>query len=118
MNTHTISLPIAKRLRELNVPQNSMFVHHLLRGEWFVSQEMDAVRDTDSETYSAFLASELSEILPKDHKNKWLQIEYRGEGRWVSGYGLLGIGGESLVDTLGKLLIHLLEQGIITLPST
>ena len=114
MTPHTISLPIAKRLRELGVPQKSLFSY------WRDNQEPDfnPNRPEDELFSAAFLASELLELLPE-----FVAVMRRIEGYVCLDYLNYRPDGnfpqqveKTMADAMGKMLIHLLEQGIITLP--
>jgi hypothetical protein len=142
MKTHVTSLETSKRLKELGVPQKSEFhwVHADISNDndfakpelkWIIltAQEKNLYPKT-TEKYSAFLCSELGELLPdniKDYKAR-LRIDKNPNGRntgWGVGYFEEGAGWhvwihkheDAEAEARGKLLIHLLENKLLILPS-
>ena len=126
---HTISLPIAKRLRELGVPQKSLFYwgYHndpmsgSEMGVALIYSPNESQKPTENHydgEYSAFLSSELSEMLPVGYRTNRYEFPERGYIVWdhpkVKEVPEACAATEA--DARGLMLIHLLEQGIITLP--
>ena len=103
---HVTSLELSKRLKELGVPQDSAFYwqrHHSVDapGGWTWSLS----NTTNGNCVSAFLASELGELLPERC------YAMREDAEWSAhrGQERFAIVTQTQVDTLAKLLIHLIE---------
>lgn len=132
---HVTSLEISKRLKELGVKQKSMFMWDY-DGKLRVGiiqaisphiktaypDEIEIIKVEDC--YSAFLASELGELLPKrligDHPLWYLTIHCNDNYHNVS-YETFngriqedqGARDKNLADAMGKMLIYLLENKLI-----
>lgn len=131
------SHPLAAKLKELGVPQNSWFYHRSPspqhgRPEWSI----DTCIDTHAEeNYSAFSVAELGQMLPvtikmkgvthfyetnkTSHNHRCGYVYFDDDGK-ISGWGRLNDTvshsvGESPMEAnaRAKMLILLLEQGLI-----
>ena len=125
MEKHVCNLEIAKRLRELGVKQLSQFQWNTetKEVEYFAGS-----RVATGSTYafvSAFLASELAEMLRKAAIKKEAEhLISKDAAVWksfkvvVQEEGNLGqiVLNSVAPNTLGKMLIYLLENNLITLP--
>lgn len=150
MEKHTTSLEISKRLKELGVKQKSMFFWTKtklkdLKSEfefelkigikanfehWATGMKPTQLGMVKKEAYSAFLASELGELLParitnpetrnmdflrfhkgddskQDHRADWT-IEYHTD----FSAPLVRITADTEANARGKMLIYLLENGL------
>jgi len=139
---HVTSLEISKRLKELGVKQESEFywvpidthgncqLRNLdgLYKHWseFISSSYEFVDWKRKECYSAFLASELGEMLPE-----MLPVNYRFDGTphgwltcqrvgmWEVGYEkydgtvMNSCDSQTEADARGKILIYLIENNIL-----
>lgn len=99
-----VSLELAHKMKELNVPQQSIFMWK--DGEvlfWGCGEPKDFV--------SAFTIAELGEMLPD-----WTRSYFTGE-RWdcESGGIVPHFTADTEVDARAKLLVYLLENKLITL---
>lgn len=75
IESHVTSRELSKRLRESGVPRESLFywwnINRGNRGEaWEVSNRQPSKDTADDECYSAFLASEIGEMLPGNFTDK------------------------------------------------
>lgn len=123
IENHTTSLEISRKLKELGVPQNGHFYWDVdLEGgkpELFSLGQIKPSWLRPSNTCSAFLASELGEILPvvqvDNNGSNWnLKIEHDFDMRWRCFYGNDGyFSDENLANCLGKILIYLIENGLL-----
>lgn len=128
MQKHVVSLELSKKLKELGVEQKSHFYHEINNidggvetNEIIYSKDKSMVICYGYEYISAFLSSELGEMLPSGLDyiintskavNRWVCIceEITGTLRrekhreW----------GDTECDSRAKMLIYLLENKIIT----
>ena len=122
--THVTSLELSKRLKELGVKQESLFY-------WINFEEnrpevcyFRETNFTNTHKISAFLASELGEMLPyyieydsdKPGDQIYGQMEFAkcADGEWWICYFNGPTQKEkSMADTLGKMLIHLIEKDLV-----
>ena len=120
--TH-IAPMIEKRLKELNVKQESLF--------WWVVDEQDRweklptrlvydekVADYESywSRYSAFTVAELGEMLSTKENNNQIRTAF-AINQWVCDYETYRTFGDTEADARASMLIYLLENNLITLPS-
>lgn len=138
------SLEPSKQLRELGVRQESLFWWATFRNESSPKEQWgnvyseiipeDQLEDLQERRYlkdlsvcSAFTASELGELLPvefhnddlekfsmriwKDYDGQWFVVYFNSKG----GYEFIEFG--TLADAMAKMLIHLLENKLMTLPN-
>lgn len=102
------TLEQAKRLKELGVIAKSLFYHeHLFHVSWRISQGPDG----SFPIYSAFTASELSVMIDWNYVS--VAAPYEEDIDW-SMFTKSVVTSPSLVDAMTKVLIHLLENNIIT----
>lgn len=133
LSHHTTSLPLSKRLKKLGVPQKSLF--------WWVEytdgygdKELWSVQDQHvgyKQLISAFLASELGEMLPdgseeNDHSVIFTHRvgsrafvrekygKYTCYFNYCDGSERFRVYASTEADARAKMLIHLLEQKLIT----
>ncbi len=95
ISSHTTSRELSERLKKLGVPQISHFIFQITKdnpGGYITDQQGPYKYET--ERYSAYLASELAEILPRE-------FDYKTSSKEKSGYD----GFRSLVLTIGKTVI-------------
>lgn len=135
------SLELAKRLKELGVKQESLFLWcNFGKDDWRgpysnidgISIRFPATpgpysftKDDCWEWCSAFTASELGEMLPKEWATKRGTKSGRKTELWQAWRRRGGVGGWKMLKEIGesdneadhraKLLIHLLENKLITL---
>lgn len=108
------SLELSKRLRELGVPQESLFCIDSY-GDIY-DRKRDRLDECET-YYAAFTCSELGEMFPHFWTIKW----QRGGGNFLSvtneenGINYHDRDIETEVDARAKMLIFLLENGLITL---
>ena len=119
------SLELSKRLKELGLPQFSLWSYNsknVLCLYTFLAKEKD-------QYVSAFTASELSNLLPVSIQSEELtsflkiykshQIDCNAID-WIVSYECVGgiiypwnFGERTLVDAFAKMLIHLIETGVV-----
>lgn len=116
MESHVTSLELSKRLKELGVKQNSIFSWYFYYVETdqepqtgFTVEYTPTEKLREGTDCSAFLASELGEILPD-----WVYSVFNEE-RWdcMGGGFEFHFTADTECDARAKMLIYLLEQGII-----
>lgn len=127
-----ISLEIAKRLKELGVKQDSLFYYLNIDGEGIYYIYYDDYLPEDYEyegdPISAFTASELLELLPKyikqgnfefyytqmpsKHLDEWI-IFYRNSFVSWNNFDGEDQSDKSIANCMGKMLIYLIEKGLI-----
>lgn len=118
---HVSNLILSQRLKELGVPQKSLFrwTNEQLGGlrtngyKWQVGFRPNPF-PSDYESYSAFLSSELGELLPEGYVSAkeldvWLCDKYENLKTWAA----LRAEADTEADARAKMLIHLLETGIV-----
>lgn len=124
------SFDLAKKLKELGVKQESVFYWNLP----FAESNKNATLDNYNDRYmpgfwcSAFTVAELGEMLPNyTEQYDYLHIQ-KTSYDWAVLYGLYGVkwDGEGIcspdvieqeskeADARAKMLIHLIENGIVT----
>jgi hypothetical protein len=131
LESQVVSLELAKKLKELGVEQDSLFYWYLSENANYDITE-NKYKNDYSFTWSAFTASELGEIIGNSF-NEWAQgwndsyCQYyfqwgpRGAGSMIEGIGKSGFidcdDEEELteVNARAKILIHLIENKLITL---
>lgn len=103
---------LAERLKELKVPQDGYFRWLRTEHTWFVENALSTPDEmiNHGEWYSAFLASELGEMIKRGAKT-WYQSDPDG---WNCMWGSNIVKQEATeADARAALLIHLLEQKVI-----
>jgi len=120
---HVTSLELSKRLKELGVQRESAFYWAKWTGEppcvCYTGGGYTGVMQC-----SAFLASELGEMLPKEHHElghlqlwKRSDIMAGNQYAWTAEYhnngGISAMCDGTLPNAMAQLLIHLIEQGIV-----
>lgn len=110
LSKQVVGLPIAKRLKELGVKQKSLFYHTLDLELGVVGHDIyqACINEPDDEFFSAFTVAELGEMLPPGIKT----AKQEGKNKWICWEGPI-VGADTEADARGKMLIYLLEQGII-----
>lgn len=117
LSSQCVSLPLAKRLKELGVRQESLFYWSRRREE--EAHELSfgflgPFESKDKEPHiSAFSSGELGEMLPFKDYNFRTTID--GLGRWDFQASLWATQAKTEADARALMLIHLLEQKIITI---
>lgn len=123
------SLETSKKLKELGFKMDSAMVWvrvFALNGKeestWVLREKVRT--STRCETFPAYLAGELAEALPEEcPKDHWLTITKYGKDEYFLEYEDPDINYRTgkvrdfttptLVEAMGLMLIHLLEQGLI-----
>lgn len=106
------SLELAKKLKELGVRQESLWVWAKFGpfgNEWDIALSESMVGSKKKELYSAFTVAELSELLPDDYysfrsKNKWYTETFDDDVCEVS---------FNHANSKAKMLIHLIKEGVV-----
>lgn len=117
LDDQVCSLELAKRLKELGVKQNALFSWN--KYGTFFTQQMEP----EDSPISAFTVSELGEMLPTEDEQNYTVVTYRGpSGFWFcdltnfkgeSGLYPKVIREDTEADARAKMLIHLIEKGIV-----
>ena len=134
LSQQVVSLEIARRLKELGVPQKSLFYwarsgEHFCQTDKVEAGEASIVSEKPPYDFpfeclgSAFSCSELGEILPKgiEHSGKQMSLHIRKFlERWQVNYRSTVSSDNAIVfdatteaDARGAMLIHLIEVGIV-----
>lgn len=117
LSKQCVSLEIAKRLKELGVPQRSLFeyVNTEQGGEIHLLTTTSTFRSKDA-FVSAFTVAELGELLP----DEFFTAKYGDSFMYgfLPSFEYVQSKGEETTeaDARGAMLIYLLEQKLITLP--
>lgn len=125
------SLVTSQRLRELGVPQDSLFYWVItLTTDYHISYtegDKSLLPQERNDFYSAFTVAELGEMLPEEVESKkeneyYLTIRRAFRGQWEVSYSnsqvsFIHQAADTLADAMAKMLIYLLENGLITLPA-
>lgn len=128
IQNHLTSLEPSKQLKELGVKQESFYYwsDHTMPETLWREDALEEVwtENTIGETYSAFLASELGEMLPakieglgwlictKTNSENW-EIYYTNDEKSGSTNGFLTAKTEA--DARTKMLIYLLENNLVSI---
>jgi len=129
MEHHVTDLNLSKQLEEEGVPQKSQFYWiDMPDGSWFVA---DKPFDRDKgHFYSAFLASEIGEMLPafiyteEGTYDLMLEIihvgtEWEANYRWTQDvdnggfHNLPEVDGDTLYECMAKMLLYLIKHNLI-----
>lgn len=119
---HVTSLELSKRLKELGIKQVSLF-----RYAYHATTELLTLKLSDQSYHendiSAFLASELGDFLPHNLPECYLNMNKNHKNSWLIAYVIsenlppkIAIIGETLVDAMGKMLIHIVENELMEIP--
>ena len=106
LEDQVVSLELAKKLKELGVKQESYFC-------WDIRDEK--ILDSSicmNDEIPAFTVAELGEMLWEAIKNDYSQSQYLGKA-YLQAFSKEFDDYKSEADARAKLLIHLIEQGII-----
>lgn len=116
LESQVTSLELSKKLKELGVNQESLF--YWVKNPYFDSDLFEITRFGEgyyhiSESCSAFNASELLELLPKE----WIRIEFHGKKyhcfyHYIEEERLRLEFGNTLQHSLAKMLIYLIENNL------
>ena len=122
LESQVVSLPLAKRMKELGVKQGTSLFHWLSR-PWEKAPFLykfdepgDAEKD-DKDCWSAFTVGELGEMLPTHHCMR--QHEGNVTKGWVAWTNEHGAPISTMAlepteaDSRAKMLIYLIEQGLV-----
>lgn len=117
------SLELAKKLKELNVKQNSQFYFanakyigdHVLEEEVWMIAHLSQTTGISNEWYSAFTASELGDMLPSWHDscksadNDWHIRVFEKDKNNICNNSF----DKTEADARAKMLIYLIENGLV-----
>ena len=99
------SLELSRILKELGLPQESLWLHHI--EDDYIYHKDDQVKDSDM--YSAFTVAELGKMLSlKTMTTDWIEDTI---ACWYGSH--IGFAEDTEADSRAKLLIHLIKEGII-----
>lgn len=120
MNKHVTSLELSRKLDAAGIEQESHFQwepwqddYHLVAYE---KQEIKLAKKIPIELYSAFLASELLEMLPEGVEGYKLLV-FKKNGKWNIGYEFHPAGinavylNKSLPEAAGEMVLWCKENG-------
>ena len=117
LESQVCSLDLSKRLKELGVKQESAFVWDAVNELNFIDGDLVGSLET-----SAFTVAELGEILPEQYFSFKCHTEVEGDGIWSCAgarmpefefYEGQWVTADTEANARAKMLIHLIEQGIV-----
>ena len=114
LTNHVVSLDLAKELKELGVKQESLFwwrsplPHHGWK-DWSLGE---GELGHGTESFSAFLASELGEMLPSEYRSR-KNLQTSGYTCEKANETSVRADAATEADARAKMLIHLIKQGIV-----
>ena len=124
IETHTVSLPLAKIMRDMGFPQTSEFRWVCQRGRpnmgdkpnWYILETERTYNFTGKNKASCYLATELAEWLPNNI------IMGKRKADWFIDDDVYATSGKkfedkSLPDAMAKMLIYLAKNNLLD-PST
>lgn len=124
INTHVTSLELSKKLKELGVKQESIFSHIDYGGKYNVYPTDLFIKKEGLDYVSAFLASELGEMLPDSLFECFDICIVKNESKYHIAYSRIIMGEDAdveaeaddsnLADALAKMLIYLLENNLLS----
>lgn len=120
---HVTSLQLSRELKEAGVPQDSLLYWALQDSvkKWEVIEPWKISANMRTEVYSAFLASELWEILPHSLEDDYYLEVWKRQPYNAASYRLHGmkellceVQGRrgNLSETLGRTVLHLIKEGL------
>jgi hypothetical protein len=135
LEKHLTNLKLSRRLEELGVPQESEFYWHRIK-DFNSKRYRNIINDskkeiklsyatqryiegTEEKVYSAFLSSEIGEMLFKAFEKYGWDLIYKSYGEVFDYKGTGIIGGLGIIRLMrepnmgAKMLIYLLENGLI-----
>lgn len=128
LENQVTNLEISKRLRELDVKQESLFywydvgndVYYLGSSEDAANNAKDYPNSTaigyGQRTLSAFTCDEMSDALFS--QPKYIGISLEDGAKWRVQYDIQKwVTADTLADAMGKMLIYLIENGLCPSPS-
>lgn len=121
IENHVTSLSLSKQLKEAGCPQISEFYHILVWGRWFVDRVKNPSDYDNDNICSAYLSSELGELLPHiikapygDEYREQIVNVYKRKDDWLASAGLFY---EELAknecEAKAEMLLHLIKQGLV-----
>lgn len=133
LENQVVSLELAKKLKELGVKQKSLFYYAITKPndlkptslEWYkdIEKVNKVLPNYIEELYSAFTVAELGEMLPGNTSGLYFvtQKGLMGNSWYVDALTVVGHSkvclttAETEADARAKMLIHLIENKLITL---
>lgn len=130
LEQQVVSLPLAKRLKELGVKQESYFVwaddstgdRIFMQLAWLAFLESEEEHAKEYECFAAFTVAELGEMLPQYigdglSISGYLQMSKNSDGWHVRYHAMHVFNTETEADARAKMLIYLLENNLLPTPS-
>lgn len=142
LDQQCVSLEVARKLKDLNVKQESQFywyegynswlLHYIDYNNW--EEDHKIFIEHNSPCYSAFTVAELGEMLPErldKNRNQYIKFQktrcestqknhylcsYIEDGGYHMDYVEHDCSDENEANARAKMLIHLLENNLMTLP--
>lgn len=119
------SLELSKRLKELGVKQDSLFYWNEVkdpggRWSWVIETKPMSMKGADGNSFSAYTAGELGEMLPNKIGDEHLLLIWKNSD-WnvtyedIDGGKIIVKSSKTLADGMALMLIHLLTSNLITL---
>ena len=135
LSEQCVSLDLAKKLKELGVPQNAYWSWYENAGKAHLIHNEGGWRTFENKTFDAFTSSELGELLPEEihlpnEKSEYWKMEHAFyiQTKYYVAYGLYGTEvipdclqfeinqNTSETDARANCLIYLISNKLITLP--
>ena len=112
LQNQVTSLELSKKLKELGVKQESLFYWQMLPNGEFFLRAGTATFNGCKIIASAFSVAEIGEMLPNCTQSWCVEKEWICIFKCVSGF-MDEFYGNTEADSRTKLLIHLIEKGIV-----
>lgn len=132
LESQVVSLPLAKRLKELGVKQESIFFHRGVSNNtrpepenWFYSWSIlpsvqAMIENARTQIYAAFTVAELGDMLPKQRywtsicldTHRWRFAEFDEDG--LAEDNRTSFVADTEADARAAMLIYLLENNLMT----
>lgn len=115
IKNQVVSLELAKRLKELGVPQTAEFswfdsidYDDIPRLNWTDERRSDIGRQAWERNYAAFIAEELVSWAKPDA----IYRNVNGQGKWMASIPSVEGYGETMAEAIGNLLVKRIQDGL------
>ncbi len=120
LEDQVVNLELSKRLKELDIKQESSFYYLNIDGEGeyyiYFMEHMPEEDEYEGDPIAAFTVAELIDLLPCEIGNPHLEIGKHRDGTYGVEYLCMENGytnDKTLANSAAKMLIYLLENGLI-----
>ncbi len=112
--SHYVSLPLAKRMKEVGFEQRAEYFYRMYQdsSNFVLERFEDRLRLITTESYAAYSVAELAELLYS--QPKYVGISKETDSKWRVQFDMQGWKiADTLADAMALMAIYLKEQGII-----